>query len=160
MYKKLFFSIIIIILFFSGCNKSEKLNQEDKLLSDYGIVVKELKNIASNIRQYKMQFGEFPKSGTIEEIFPELKNLKHPFKTKEKDPWGNPYYYIYKQEYKSEFYLYTKGSDNMFKGLDQKGRYDLKELKNGPDVIYFEYLIFWPNVDQLTPEQMKLFFKK
>jgi len=160
MYKKILFTISMIILLISGCSHSDKMDPEDKLLSDYGIVVKALKDIASNIRQYKMEFGEFPESGTIEEIHPKLKKLKHPFETPLKDPWGNPYYYIYKPEYKSEFYLYSKGSDNLFKGLDQKGRYDLKELNKGPDVVYFEYLIFWPDVDQLTPEQMKIFFRK
>ena len=157
---QIFAIFIVFAVLFSGCNGSDNLNSEEQLLVDYGKVVQTLKDIASNIRQYKMQFGEYPESGTIEELYPKLRKITHPFKTSLKDPWGNPYYFIYKPEYKSEFYLYSRGSDNQFKGLEQKGRYDLTDLKNGPDVIYYGFLLYWPNVDQLTPEQMKIFFKK
>lgn len=47
------------------------------------------------------------------------------------DPWGNPYYYAYSDEWThGQYFLFSKGSDGLYELDDSVGHYDQAHLQN------------------------------
>lgn len=155
--KKIFLIIFVVIFIMLGCtNKDntkalEKENAELKIKiaelekeiiglklktivkekkERYVIAMKDLRSIGTAIESYITDEYATPKANSIEE----LGKILSPFHIRKMpviDPWGNKY--LYKKVGKDEYFIASAGSDGIFEGFDQKGKYINTE---GKDIIF------------------------
>lgn len=149
--KKAIVFIIGVVLLFGACGPSrEELKKEikEELKKE---AVTEAQKAAKylNMRKYKISAMELKTAtGAIESFmtlnynapkvtaFRDLKSELEPFYIKTlplTDAWGNNFLYKVTGEKEDIYFVASPGSDGIFAGFDQKGKYT--ELK-GQDIIY------------------------
>ena len=136
----LFISSFLLVLFFSSCKSEEekaleRLNKLNNRIqkSKYESTILDLKYMSTAIESYMADWNKAPADlsfgGDRTRAF-YIKSFP------EKDPWFNDWRYKRDSKNHKIFWIASPGSDNIFNGFFQEGRYD---NFHGGDIIFSNF---------------------
>jgi hypothetical protein len=124
------FAIFLMLFLMEGSFWASQEKPINDLLSQYKQTMEAMRQIALAIKDYSTDFGFVPRVASAEELGKLLRGAY--IKNLPQDAWGHDFLYKFNETKPSQYWLASAGSDGLFEGFDQYGRW---EPFQGQDII-------------------------